>query len=97
MLIKNDILLITLNYHIFQNETYYPDEPFLYFTLDGVCRRLKWGKVFATMSHNVNQPNPVEEKLTEKNRWIPWMTGRTAKDSADIPSFAVSACKNATG
>jgi hypothetical protein len=68
MPIKNDILLITLNYHIFQNETYYPDEPFFVLPLDGVCRRLKWGERFATISHNVNQLNPAEEKLTEKEK-----------------------------
>jgi hypothetical protein len=27
---------------------------------------LKWGETFATISHIVNQPNPAEAKLTEK-------------------------------
>lgn len=66
MLIKNDILLITLNYHIFQNETYYLDEPTVYFTIGRYLRWLKWGERFATISHYVNQLNQAEEKLTEK-------------------------------
>jgi hypothetical protein len=40
----------------------------LFFVLpwDGICRRLKGGETFATISHIVNQPNPAEVKLTEK-------------------------------
>jgi hypothetical protein len=39
---------------------------FFILPLDGVCRRLKWGKRFATISHNVNQLNLAEQQLTEK-------------------------------
>ena len=39
---------------------------FFILPLDGVCPRLKWGKRFATIPHNVKQLNPAEEELTEK-------------------------------
>jgi hypothetical protein len=43
-----------------------PMNLFIILPLEGVCRRLKWDERFAIISHKVNQLNPAEEKLTEK-------------------------------
>lgn len=97
------LIHIEINYH--QGKEHYIGEKFLdcisektksYAQRSG--RRLKWEERFATVSRNVNQFSPAEEKLTEKEMTDCLADWENCKGLCGYTRFfAASACKNATG